>query len=222
MRIATTCTGPNVFAFCLALLAFFKLNAQAPEPPLPVEMLFGNDQFYFQVVIKKKFSPDSKFGFFSVATYSASYNQKIPQNSITIPAQFSYSLGKGFGIMAGMEINSVAGFSPIVGPQHNYTSKKVLAVTVASLFLNEDLDFKLFGLYEYKPPLNEKWTWYNRLQFIYNHNLKEGIHNRSYLYLRSGLKRKSLAFGLGANLDQIGPNKIFADNYGLFARWDFN
>ena len=208
--------------FTLALFALLSsVSAQAPEPPIPIELLFGHDNMYFQMVVKKKFAPESKFGFFSVATYTADYQNELRENRLIIPTQFNYSLRKGFGLMAGADINSVVGFAPIVGPQHNYASRKFLAVTVVSFFLNQERDVKLFGLYEYKPPIGGNWSFYSRLQFIYNHSIAENAHNRSYLYLRAGLKRKSLIFGAGANLDQFGPEKIFKDNYGLFFRWEF-
>ena len=117
-------------------------------------------------------------------------------------------------------MNSVEGFSPIIGPQHNYASGKVLAITVLSYFLNGNHDLKLFGLYEYKPTINENWSIYSRLQFVYNQNLIEGSHNRSYLYLRGGVKKNSLIFGIAANFDWIGQNKIYKDNYGVFVRWE--
>jgi hypothetical protein len=213
----------RAFYFLLLLFCLSPfLRAQAPTPPLPVELLFGHEELYFQVVVKKDFAPESRFDFFSVATYSAAYGTgETASYRITIPVQFGYDLGKGFGVMAGTDINSAVGFSPIVGPRHNFASRQFLAVTVASFFLNEDRDVKLFGLYEYKPPLSDRWSVYTRLQFIYNHNLREGAHNRSYLYLRAGLKRDAFIFGVGANLDQFGPQQLYADNYGIFARWEF-
>ncbi len=198
----------------------FIVQAQAPEPPIPIELFFGNEQMYFQLVVKKKFAPQSKLSFFTVATYTAAYDN-TEDYSIVMPVQFSYDLGKGFGIMAGTDINSEVGLAPIVGPQYNYSSKTFLAVTVASIFLNEDSDFKVFGLYEYKPPLTEKLSLYTRLQLIYNHSWNLGTHNRSYLYLRAGLKRNNFIFGAAANLDQYGPNKEFGENYGAFVRWEF-
>lgn len=198
-----------------------SLIVKSHDPPIPVEVFFGNNQLYYQTNAKKKFAPNSKFGFFSLATYTADYNNVLSQNRLLIEAQVSYSFKNGFGIMAGTDMNSVTGFSLILGPQHTYASRKMLAVTIASFFLNEKNDFKIFGLYEYKPPIGKKWALYNRLQFIYNHSFNQGIHNRSYLYLRSGVKKKAFVFGLGANLDQFGPDKIFKDNYGVFARWEF-
>ncbi|SDM19007.1 hypothetical protein SAMN05421823_11158 [Catalinimonas alkaloidigena] len=207
----------------LLLLGFVPqtLRAQAPEPPLPVEMMFSPQQLYFQMVVKKSFAPHSRFGFFSVATYTTGYTSDSPDLRIIIPVQFSYAFGKGFGLMAGTDINTHAGFAPIVGPQHSYASRKILAVTVVSYTLNASHDLKLFGLYEYKPALAPQWSLYTRLQFFYNHTLQENAHNRSYLYLRAGLKRGPCIVGIGANLDRFGPHKAFQDHYGPFLRWEF-
>lgn len=209
--------------FCLFFTFLFsvQLAAQAPEPPMPIEAFFGNRQLYFQLVVKQKFAPDSKLGFFTVATFTSDYKPDAPGYRIVMPVQFNYSIGKGFGLMAGADVNSAVGVAPIVGPQHNYASRQFLAATVVSFFLNEGKDLKLFGLYEYKPPLNEQWTLFNRIQLIYNYSLAESVHNRSYLYLRSGLKKEQITFGLAANLDQFGPLRIYQENYGVFVRWEF-
>lgn len=211
--------------FFIVLLIFgfsTSLFAQKPVPPIPVEVFFGNKNLDFQMVVKRPFTPNSKFKFFGLATYSANYEGDTEENRVITIAQVSYDIGKGFGIMAGADINSFSGFATVVGPQHNYASKKILAVTMASFFLNEESDFKLFGLYEYKPPLNDLWSIYIRLQLLYNKSLKEGSHNISYVHLRAGLKRKAMMFGLGANIEWAGPYKDFGENYGGFVRWEFN
>lgn len=209
-------------AFLLLFSLVITLSAQRPQPPVPAEILLGNENIYFQLAFKKKFSPASKFNFFSLATYTADYGNDPGENRLIILAQGSYTIGKGFGVMAGTDMNSVVGFSPVVGPQHHFASRQFLAVTILSYFLNEGNDLKLFGLYEYKPPINDNWSIYTRVQFIYNHSLAEGEHNRSYLYLRAGVKRNALIVGVGAQLDQFGPSKVFKDNYGVFVRWEFN
>lgn len=196
--------------------------AQAAKPPLPIEAFFGQENLYFQMVVKKNFDPKNRFNFFSVATFTADYANERSENNILIPAQFSYTFWKGVGIMAGAEANSGPGFAPIAGLQYNFASRKFLIVQVASFFLNEENDFKIFGLYEFKPSISENWAIYSRLQYIYNFSIQDGSHNRSYLYLRAGLKRKSFIFGAGANLDLFGPTKIFRDNYGGFVRWEFH
>ncbi|NLA49783.1 MAG: hypothetical protein GX876_10010 [Bacteroidales bacterium] len=198
-----------------------KIYAQKPSIPIPIEIFAGNNELYYQMVIKRSFAPQSKFNIFGLATYSAKYKNDISKNRAIIINQISYSLGKGFGVMSGIDYNSFSGFTPIIGPQHNFANKKILAITVSSISLNKSSDLKLLGLYEYKPQINENLGFYSRLQFIYNHSLKENNHKVSYIYLRAGLKRKSFIFGLAANVDWSGPKKYFSENYGGFVRWEF-
>lgn len=206
--------------FALAIIPL-NLRSQAPAPPIPVEILPGHDNLYFQMVLKKSFAPESRLGFFTVTTFSAGWDD-FHDVDITIPIQLYYEIGKGFAPVAGVSVNTVAGFSPYAGFQHNYASRKFLAVTVASVSLDADADFKIFGLYEYRPPFGDSWSFYSRLQFIYDTSLSEGTHNRSFLYLRAGVKHTALSFGLGANLDRYGPFKTFEPNYGPFFQWAFN
>ncbi len=205
----------------LLLLPSLVYGQTPDKPPVPVELFAGNENMYYQLVVKRPFSPESRFSLFGLATYTADYNNEMEENRLITIAQVSYNLGKGFGVMTGTDMNSVTGFSPVIGPQHNYASRTILAVTVLSYFINEGNDLKLFGLYEFKPAIDETWSIYSRVQFIYNQSLKENAHNRSYLYLRAGVKKNSLFFGAAANLDQFGPDKGFQDNYGMFIRWEF-
>ncbi|MDR8391897.1 hypothetical protein NC796_12130 [Aliifodinibius sp. S!AR15-10] len=87
--------------------------------------------------------------------------------------------------------------------------------------MNGESEIKLFGLYEFLPEINESWTFYSRLQFIVNQNLSEKTHNKSYLYLRARAQKGPVIFGLAANFNWSGPNKIFGENYGPFVRWEF-
>lgn len=199
----------------------FQVLGQKPAPPLPVEMMAGHRNMYYQMVVKKSFDPQRKVDLFGLATYTANYENRVADNRLIMITQLNYNIGKGFGAMAGIDINSFTGLSPIIGPQHHFANKDILAITVLSYFLNGESDLKLFGLYEYKPTINERWAFYSRFQFIYNHGVKANQHNVSYVYLRAGLKRKSFIFGLGANVDWSGPHKDFQQNYGGFVRWEF-
>jgi len=209
---------------CLLGLLSQKVNAQGPPtPPTPVELMFGHERLDFQLVFKRNFAPQSKFSLLAIAVFSENYSkERRVGDSMVMPFQVNYALGKkGFSLAAGAEANSVAGFGTTLGLTHGYASKKWLAISVLNYQLGESKDVKLFGLYEYKPQLNEKWSFYSRLQVVYNYSLAESHHNRSFLYLRAGLKKGPLGFGLGANWDQYGPEKIARDNYGVFTRWEF-
>lgn len=192
-------------------------------PPTPLELVVGHEQLNFQLVVKRRFTPESKFDLLVISVFSENWdkNEKLG-NSILIPFQASYRIGqKGFSLAAGGEANSVVGFSPTTGVTHNYISRKILAISVFSYFLNDSQDLKFFGLYEYKPPINETWSVYSRLQMVYNHSLAENAHNRSFLYLRLGLEKGPLGFGIGANWDQFGSERITKNNFGIFTRWEF-
>lgn len=193
------------------------------SPPIPLELFLGHEQLNFQLIVKKKFTPESKFDLLVISVFSENWDKNVEiGNSVVIPFQFNYNIGKkGFAIAAGGEGNSFVGFSPLVGVEHSFANRKVLAITVLNYLINENQDLKLFGLYEFKPPINETWSFYSRVQFVYNYGFAENSHNRSFLYLRAGVKKGPLGFGLGANWDQYGPNRIAKDNFGVFTRWEF-
>jgi hypothetical protein len=220
----------SVFFLPLAglLLFFLFLNpkiaqAQAPIPPLPMELMFGHERLDYQLVMKRNFTATSKFSVLAIAVFSENYGKgKKLGDSVVIPFQVNYALGKsGFSLAAGGEANSVAGFGTTVGITHSKATKEILAISVLSYQLSSAQNVKFFGLYEYKPALTEKWSVYSRLQLTYNQGMAEGFHNRSFLYLRAGLKKGPLGFGLGANFDAYGPSKVARENYGVFTRWEF-
>lgn len=219
--------NPLTYLSLLGLFFFFYSplisQAQAPIPPIPMELMFGNSRMDYQLVMKRNFTPTSKFSVLAIAVFSENYgNGKKLGDSVVIPFQFNYALGKsGFSLAAGGEANSVAGFGTTLGFTHGKATKEILSISVLSYQLSNSKNVKFFGLYEYKPALTEKWSLYSRLQLTYNHGMAQGFHNRSFLYLRAGLKKGPLGFGLGANFDAYGPTKVARENYGLFTRWEF-
>lgn len=185
--------------------------------------MFGNDRLDFQLVVKRNFSPQSKFSVLAIAAFSENYGkEKQLGDALVIPFQINYALGKsGLSLVAAGETNSVAGFGTSLGLSHSKASKEILAITVLSYELSSDQNLKFFGLYEYKPALTEKLSIYSRFQLNYNQGMADGFHNRSFIYLRAGLKKGPFGFGLGANFDAYGPSKVARENYGVFTRWEF-
>ncbi|WP_158857555.1 hypothetical protein [Lunatibacter salilacus] len=205
----------------LGIFYFGHAQEFVPKVPTPVEFMAGNNRLFFQMVVKKKFTPQSKFGFLSVATFSSSYNNQKEDLDQVMPVLVNYNFYKGFGLVAGTTVNNVVGFSPVVGAQHSVANREWVAVTIATFFLSSSKNAELFGIYEYKPKVSPKTNLYTRFQFMYVHGIQQNHHARSFLQLRSGLKLNDLSFGLGANLDQYGPEKTFKPNYGLFVGWVF-
>jgi len=217
----------QLYVLLLGIILFFfsiaPTLAQAPNPPTPMEFMFGHDRLDFQLVFKRNFTPKSKFSVLAIAVFSENYAKgKRLGDSVVIPFQVNYALGNsGLSLAAGAEANSSAGFGTNLGLTHSKATKEILAISVLSYQLSDAQNVKFFGLYEYKPAINEKWSLYSRLQLTYNQGMAEGFHNRSFLYLRAGLKKGPLGFGLGANFDAYGPSKVARENYGVFTRWEF-
>ena len=226
--------SPGLGVFMLFLISVFspeiiwsqdsKTPAALPrKPPVPIPMEFmaGHEELFFQLATKRSFGAESKFHMFALATYSAAYNTEIENNRSVIVNQISYDLGKGFGVMTGLDYNSTTGIVPVAGPQHSYANKEFLAVSFMAMSMKSSLDFLWFGLYEYKPALNDRWNLYTRGQFFYNRSLADNANNISTVYLWAGLKRKALSFGAGSNWDWLGDDRKLIQNYGLFVRWEF-
>lgn len=203
------------------LLNTLNSYAQDKQPPIPVEILFGNKAVFSQLVLIRDFSPTSKFSLFSLSTYTSGYKKESYDNDLALINQVTYDLGKGFGFMAGVNVNSAVGLTPVIGPRHVYATRKFLAISILSYSIDGKHDISFFGSYEFKPPINDNLSLYTRFQALLNESISESQHNRSFMYLRIGLKKRNLNFGIGANLDQYGPDKNLTDNYGLFIGWDF-
>ncbi|MFY0686424.1 MAG: hypothetical protein JXQ90_04615 [Cyclobacteriaceae bacterium] len=212
--------GPKFIWFVSIVFNYSLINAQSPDPPIPIETLIGHNDLYFMSLVKRNFN-QTDFNYFGMITYTSTYSLTDVDNNFTMLHQFTYDLNKGFALMVGSSINSVGGLSPLAGFQHNYASKKILSVTTLSYAINGAHDTSFFGVYEFKPTLRSDWQLYTRGQLLYIHSFGEASHARSYLYLRAGLRKKSFNFGAGANLDRFGGNKAFRDNYGPFVRWEF-
>lgn len=201
------------------LIISSKVVAQSAAP-IPIEMLFGNNSTNFQLTFKRPFIPGGKLTFFSLASFVAD-NEDKTKNSFTIPLQAIYSISKEFGIYTGAENSSATGLQSFAGLNHLHFNPTWLSLTQVSLYLNDSSDFKFFGIYEYKPKLSEKLRLYSRIQLLYKHNTKANVHQRSFIQFRLGVKQNRIAYGMGANLDQFGPQKTFKQNAGVFLRWDF-
>ncbi|MFD2200779.1 hypothetical protein [Shivajiella indica] len=206
---------------CIGAVQITLAQESRPVVPTPVEFMAGHERLYFQMVVKKKFSPESKFGFLSVSALSASYDNEMDELDIAVPILFNYNFYKDFSFVSGLSVNNAVGISPVVGAQHSYSNKEWVAVSILNYFLNGTNKVEFFGIYEYKPQLGPKLNLYTRLQLLYIYGLNADQHTRSYLQLRVGLKQNALSYGIGANLDQYGPEKQFKPNYGIFVGWAF-
>ena len=190
-------------------------------PPSPVEVLAGAERMYFQILVKKPFSPQSRFEFFTLSTFTSEYSTTDADPSMVIPVQLNFVLDSGFRVLAGVEANSKAGFSPIAGGSYQYFSRRFTAISTASLGLNPDADLKFLGIYEFRPAMNASTDFYLRGQVIAKQGLAVNKHKKSVVSLRGGFRKGPLAYGAGANLEWTGADHEFDTIIGPFVRWVF-
>ncbi len=212
----------SIMLLFLVIMAtpFVSVQAQISDPPIPIEIVTGHKRFWYQMVMKKHFTPESKFGLFTVTQFFTTYENNSDNNQLNVPVQIDYDFLKTFSIFGGVRVNSDVGITPIFGPKHTYGSQKWLTITQVAYYTS-DKDLQMLGIYEYKPPVNEKLSLYFRIQAMYIRSLDTSAHGRSYLYARIGLKSGRWYYGLGANLDRFGPTKRTVENFGPTLRYDF-
>ncbi|MFC3879868.1 hypothetical protein ACFOSV_06755 [Algoriphagus namhaensis] len=141
-----------LFLFTLFTLASVA-KAQAPHTPIPAEIMFGHERLDFQLILKRKFSPTSKFSLVAISIFAQNYDRdQTLGNSIVAPVQVTYNLGKsGFSLAAGAEANSKVGFMPMAGVQHVFANREILALTFINVLSNQGADGQIFGFMNTSP-----------------------------------------------------------------------
>ncbi|MFL5787246.1 MAG: hypothetical protein ACJ748_04275 [Flavisolibacter sp.] len=189
--------------------------------PVPVEGLGGNNRFVLSTLVKKPFTPTSRFSLLSVTNAASSYKNDLQDFDFINVTQVSYNLYKGFGVTAGISLNNVSGFSPTAGIQYVYTRRTILLVIAPDISLTNSHNVEGVFVSEYRPELKRNISLYTHLQAFYNYEMKDKSHQRSYINTRLGLSFGLFTFGAGANFDWYGPLKIYKGNYGPFLRYSF-
>lgn len=190
----------------------------ASNPPINIETLFSNKGSLIGTNFSKSFSPNSKFGIFSIAEHYGRHKvaEQITGNSYMAQTHLTYELFNNFKVTAGGMITQATGFRPIAGLQYNLKVKDFFILLAPRIDLNQSYSGEMLGFIEYTPQLSGAWSLYSRFQGMYTHNFKEEHHDISYLRGRLGLRYKTFSFGVGANFIYYGPDKVREDDIGLF------
>lgn len=199
-------------------IANAKDSTQTQITPIPLELFAGDEGLVFQMIVAKKFAPESRYGFFSVNNFFGDYSRANPQNELLSQAFATADIAYGISLLGGVSINNFTGWGPTAGLQYLFVNKNLLAIILPRYELGQEAHVEVFGLLEYRPRLTETWGIYSRVQAMYNQNVSTSAHDRSFVWLRAGVSYKNLQFGLGANLDYFGPEIKNQYSVGGFIR----
>ena len=211
--------------FALSLVLANPLSAQEQpaqaigNPPIVVEVLFGNEGYMGQMTINKSFRSAPHFGFFSVTNMSANWGESSTEDMMN-QIHLTYQFANGFNVLAGSHYTPITGLRPNTAIMYTYAAKSLLISVMPRIDLSANSNVEGFALVAYKPRINENWNFYTRAQGLYCLAAKSGDHARSYLMLRAGFGYQEFLFGLGANFDAYGPAKATKNNYGIFISAD--
>ncbi|ASK32828.1 hypothetical protein CEY12_19155 [Chryseobacterium sp. T16E-39] len=185
------------------------------NPPVVFEILTGNVGIASQLNISKNFKDIPGLSFFSVSNISSKWNEKNAKDAMS-QFNLAYEFVKGFRVFGGIHYTPSTGLRPSVMMLYSYVGDEITVVIGPRIDLADNSNLEGFGMVEYKPKLNDHWKVYSRLQGLYAQSLKGGIHARSYLMVRAGMSYKDYSFGLGANFDAYGPERMIKNNVGVF------
>ncbi len=194
---------------------------------LAPQLLVGNRAAEYSFLWFKQLDQREKVSLFNYTTFTVHYESKA-YNAYEIYQDGILNLNKTWGIAGGGRFIGGA-FIPLVALSFQLVTKDLYFNLFPSVQytpsrgepLAQKMNYSLFGLLFYKPKLNDTWKMFNQVSFEPLFSAKEHLY--SYQQIRVGLEyREQFQFGLGANLEQLGRNFTFRQNYGVFLRKEFN
>ncbi|WP_412986215.1 hypothetical protein [Pontimicrobium sp. IMCC45349] len=200
--------------FASLSLQLYAQEAKQRLAPIPVELMVGDDGYFFMISLNRPISPGSKFGFFTQLSYLIDHKKEVP-NSINTEAMGTYTLDENFNLAAGTRLNSFTGFKPLLAVSYNIFNKNIGLFIQPSIEIHKDGFFEFFGFFEWHPNYGKKINPFFRLQLLSDF---DDEHIYSYHLWRVGIKYKNLAFGPAANFRYLGPEGNDKHNYGVFLR----
>lgn len=203
--------------FVFFALTVFGVNAQQKaEPPIPVEVMFGNNRAALQFSVNKSIAGNWRFN--NITSATADYKNTRSETEIVVVNSLVYQFHPNFGVSGGLQYHFLKGLVPNAAFHASYADPVWLFVLTPYLNLLPHRNLESVGIAEFKPALSEKIRLYTRAQILYNHDLTDNLHDRSYYYFRLGLTIRRYTFGAAANFDYYGPQRAYKENIGGFFR----
>jgi hypothetical protein len=199
----------------LLLTIFVAIAGSLYAQHVPVEVTFGNRNYWYQHLISRKFSPESKFGFFHVSSLYVFYEDKIGEELMS-QSYVTYQVVEGIALAGGAFYSTGPGFSPSFGIQFSKRSNDLFFIIIPRVDVKKSGSYEVMTLLEYTPRITDRLRLYSRIQGMSNYTGSD--HNKSYQNLRVGVEIKQFQFGLAMNLDEYGDDARTYWNNGIFLR----
>lgn len=189
---------------------------------LPVQVFGGHQAVEYNFLWYKDIDKNQRVNLFNFTYFTLDHKDRN-RNTYEIYQVATYMLNRHWGIAGGGRFTAGT-FIPQVALSYEIKTKNLYLNVFPTLQWMEDATdghhkpgFSVFGLLFYTPRLNERWNGFGQLMF--EPLADRQAHIYSYQQIRLGFEYRSLfQFGIGANLEQIGRDYEWRENYGLFIR----
>ncbi|WP_445384750.1 hypothetical protein ACT6NV_12355 [Robiginitalea sp. IMCC44478] len=185
---------------------------------ISLETMVGDNKVNYLSILNSRLGNNNKLGYFSVITVATPYDYENGLNELVLSSALTYKLINKLFATAGLQYHFLKGIVPYAGFQFLTANPKWLFVVSPSIAFAENTSLQNIGIVEFKPRITNSLMLYTRVQGIFNINLDNTLHERSLLYLRTGLSFQKTSLGFGFNIDFYGPNKTRQKNFGIFIR----
>lgn len=205
----------KLLLFTAAFLTMSGLTI-AQTQNFAIELMTGHKNYWYQHSLNIQL-PNSRFGFFHSSSLHLLYDEK-EKNEVMSQSYVTYPLTSFISLAAGTFYATKPGISPSVAAQFKIISGHLRFIIVPRVDLKNNGAVEAMTMLEYLPPINERLTFYSRLQLMSNYGPHS--HNRSYQYLRFGIRTQKTTVGFAVNVDERGPEKQTMKNLGVFLKYD--
>jgi hypothetical protein len=202
------------YAYLLGLL----FTAVTGHAQIPAEVFAGNRAAEYSFFWFESPGGQEKISLFNFTFFSLNY-ANAGENTYEIYQIATYNLSGNWGLAAGGRFLENE-FTPLLGVSGQWSGKNLYVNLVPSVQYVPSagrIRYGAFGLLTYRPPLTNTWSVFTQL--MVEPLFQDRKHVFSYQQLRIGLGyKKTLQFGAGLNLEQLGESLFLRHNWGGFIR----
>lgn len=198
-----------------SLLSFFPFPVGAQQAAYVPELLAGHRSVSYLHNVTYRLS--DRMSLSNLTLFDTEYCHDV-RNIFFIRNMFSYTLFPGLAVNVFFGVKNPGSFTG-VALQYTYRKTTYVLAYSAGATYQKDVTLEQSLRLEYFPRISPQYQAYFNLLAIANVNTTE--YQRGLLYLRLGLKKNNLAYGLGFNLDQFNNNAQSLENAGSFIRFQF-
>lgn len=205
-----------------ALLAVAMLLLKGMATAQAVEAYAGHERAGIDLLWFERFAgkPEKQTPFLFFSRNRANKDYRSAAVAFGSTNAVSFNFPNGLGIVA-VGLFGNAGFTPKTGIQYIKQKKDFIFFGWAVADLKKRGSMDVFGLFRYQPGIKTPLKGFGQLELLTVYTPSSKVWNLTQR-LRLGLKHRSWAAGMMADLNQTGAKGFSnTNNYGIFLRNEF-